>query len=191
MRFHVFTAAVLALLAPVTYAADETDAFELPEGLEVTVWARTPQLFNPTNIDVDARGRIWVTEGVNYRQTWKDQKALLHPEGDRVMILEDTDGDGVCDSSKVFVQEKDLVCPLGIAVIGDKVIVSCSPHLIVYTDADGDDKPEKREVLLTGFGGFDHDHGLPSVVGGLDRRWYFNVWNMGPHDVTDKTRRRL
>jgi putative membrane-bound dehydrogenase-like protein len=190
MRFHVLCVAVLSI-GSLARAANETDAFELAEGLEVTVWARTPQLFNPTNIDIDARGRIWVTEGVNYRETWKKQNALAHPEGDRVMILEDTDGDRVCDSSKVFVQEKELVCPLGIAVIGDKVIVSCSPHLIVYTDANHDDVPDKREILLTGFGGFDHDHGLHSVVGHLDGKWYFNVGNDGPQDVTDKSGWRL
>ncbi len=185
-------AAVSALaLTSAAPAQDVAPDFILPDGLEAKVWAATPKLFNPTNIDVDARGRIWVTEGVNYRETYKKQEALKHPEGDRVVILEDTDGDGVADSSKVFAQDKDLICPLGIAVIGDKVIVSCAPNLIVYTDADGDDKPEKKEVLLGGWGGFDHDHGLHSVVGGLDGKWYFNVGNMGPHDVTDKSGWRL
>jgi putative membrane-bound dehydrogenase-like protein len=124
---------------------------------------------------------------VNYRQ-WQGRNAGLHrPEGDRVVILEDTDGDGVCDSAKVFVQDKDLVAPLGIAVIGDKVIVSCSPAAYVYTDFDGDDKPDKREVLLTGFGGHDHDHGLHSFVAGPDGRLWFNTGNAGPHIVRDKS----
>ncbi len=192
---HAHAILVAAVLSTLTISSarsqDIAPDFTLPDGLEAKVWASTPKLFNPTNIDVDARGRIWVTEGVNYRETYKKQEALKHPEGDRVVILEDTDGDGVADSSKVFAQDKDLICPLGIAVIGDKVIVSCSPHLIVYTDADGDDVPEKKEILLTGFGGFDHDHGLHSVVGGLDGKWYFNVGNMGPHDVTDKSGWRL
>ena len=104
----------------------------------------------------------------------------------RIVILQDTDGDGVSDSSKVFVEDKDLVCPLGIAVLGDKVVVSCSPNLIVYTIGE-DDKPIKREILLTGFGGRDHDHGLHSVVGGLDGKWYFNVGNDGPHEVQDRS----
>ena len=149
--------------------------FEIPDGLEVRVWAQSPQMLNPTNIDVDARGRIWATEAVNYRETQKPQHALQHPDGDRVMILEDTDGDGVADSSKVFVQDKDLTAPLGIAVIGNKVIVSCSPNLIVYTDEDGDDKPDKKEVLLKGFGGYDHDHGLHAVTGFLVRPRSFST----------------
>jgi putative membrane-bound dehydrogenase-like protein len=173
---------VLACLFAEAHAAE---TLILPDGLEAKLWAQTPQLFNPTNIDIDARGRIWLTEGVNYRETWKKQHALAHPEGDRVMILEDSDGDGVCDSSKVYVQDKDLICPLGIAVIGNKTIVSCSPNLIVYTDTDGDDKPDKKEMFLTGFGGKDHDHGLHSLIGFLDGRWYFNVGNDGPHEVRD------
>jgi putative membrane-bound dehydrogenase-like protein len=166
---------------------DITSDFVVPDGLEVTLWAETPQIYNPTAIDVDARGRVWVTEAVNYRQ-WQGRNPGLHrPEGDRVVILEDKDGDGACDSSSVFVQEKELVSPLGIAVIGDKVIVSCSPSAIVYTDADGDDKPDAREVFLTGFGGHDHDHGLHSFVAGPDGQWYFNCGNAGPHVVKDRS----
>ena len=160
----------------------------LPEGWTSTLWAESPQFFNPTNIDVDARGRIWVTEAVNYRDfNNKPDKFPHFDAGDRVIILEDTDGDGKADSSKVFVQDKDLVSPLGIAVIGNKVVVSCSPNLIVYTDEDGDDKPDKKEILLTGFGGYDHDHSLHAFVAGPDGKWYFNTGNAGPHTVTDKS----
>ena len=158
----------------------------LPDDLEATVWAESPQFFNPTNIDVDARGRLWVTEAVNYRDFNNHEGHREHSKGDRVMILEDTNGDGVADSSKVFVQDEDLRSPLGIAVIGNQVIVSCAPSVIVYTDENGDDVPDRKEVLLTGFGGRDHDHGLHSVVSGPDGRWYFNTGNAGPHVVTDR-----
>ena len=158
----------------------------LPDDLEATVWAESPQFYNPTNIDVDARGRLWVTEAVNYRDFNNHEGHREHPPGDRVMILEDTNGDGVADFSKVFVQDKDLRSPLGIAVVGNQVIVSCSPSIIIYTDEDGDDVPDHKEVLLTGFGGLDHDHGLHSVVSGPDGRWYFNTGNAGPHAVTDR-----
>jgi len=188
MAFCLF---LLGPAKPNARAADLTHLFDLPEGYEVRVWARTPQLFNPTNIDIDARGRVWVAEAVNYRETVKPQNAMKRPEGDRIVILEDTDGDGVADSSKVFVQDVDLVAPMGVAVLGDRVVVSCSPHLIVYRDTDGDDVADEKTTLLTGFGGFDHDHGLHSAVGHLDGRWYFNVGNMGPHDVTDASGWRL
>ncbi len=156
------------------------------DDLEVSIWAESPQFYNPTNIDIDIRGRVWVTEAVNYRDFNNADGHLIHPKGDRVMILEDTNNDGQADTSKVFVQDEDLRSPLGIAVIGNKVIVSCAPSIIVYTDEDGDDKPDHKEVLLTGFGGRDHDHGLHSVMAGPDGQWYFNAGNAGPHVVTDQ-----
>jgi len=160
------------------------DIFSVPPGLEVTVWAQSPMLKNPTNIDIDAAGRIWVTEGVNYRRH-KERD----PKGDRVMVLEDTDGDGRADKATPFVQEPTLVAPLGMAVIGNKIIVSNAPDLIVYTDVDGnrvfDPAIDKREVLLTGFDGRNHDHALHSVTFGPDGRWYFSQGNAGAH-FTDR-----
>jgi putative membrane-bound dehydrogenase-like protein len=147
--------------------------------LEVTVWAKSPQIFNPTNIDIDARGRMWVAEGVNYRKHLNRK-----PEGDRIMVLEDTDGDGVADKAWPFVQEPFLRAPMGVAVIGNKVVVSMAPDLIVFTDADGDAvfnpaNGDTREVLLTGFNGRNHDHSLHSVTVGPDGKWYFSVGNCG------------
>jgi putative membrane-bound dehydrogenase-like protein len=169
------------------YYSDITQLY-LPEDLEATLWAESPLFFNPTNMDVDVKGRIWVTEGVNYRLFRNDpEKFKNHQEGDRVMILEDTDGDGVADTSKVFVQDKDLVAPLGISVIGKKVFVSSGPSIIIYTDENGDDQPDKKEIFLTGFGGLDHDHGLHAILAGPDGKYYFNAGNAGPHMVTDKS----
>ena len=163
------------------------DKLYLPDDLEATVWAEAPLFYNPTNIDVDHRGRIWVTEAVNYRKfNNKPDARLDHPNGERVVILEDTNGDGKADKSTVFVEDKDLISPLGIAVVGNKVIVSCSPNLVMYTDENGDDKSDKKEILLTGFGGLDHDHALHSLVVGPDGKWYFNTGNAGPHIVTDQ-----
>ncbi|HEX6223137.1 MAG TPA: PVC-type heme-binding CxxCH protein, partial [Chryseolinea sp.] len=160
----------------------------LPDDLEVELWAESPSFYNPTNMDVDSKGRIWITEAVNYRNFNNDSTvALHHSQGDRVMILDDRDGDGKADDSKIFVQDKDLISPLGIAVIGRKIYVSCSPHIIVYTDEDQDDRPDKKEIFLTGFGGLDHDHSLHAIVGGLDGNLYFPTGNAGPHVVTDKT----
>ena len=147
--------------------------------LEVTIWAKSPLFYNPTNIDIDQHGRIWVAEGVNYRMHFNRR-----PEGDRIMVLEDTDGDGVANKSWPFVQEKFLRAPMGVAVIGNKVVVSMTPDLIVYTDHDGDavfdaSKGDTREVLLTGFTGRAHDHSLHSVTEGPDGKWYFSVGNCG------------
>ncbi len=154
------------------------DAFDVPDGLEVTLWAEAPLLHNPTNMDIDHLGRIWVTEGVNYRG-----KAKRRPEGDRVIVLEDRDKDGVAETSTVFVQEPFLVSPLGVAVFDNVVVVSQPPQMLVYTDVDRDLKfdPEvdTREVHLSGFQGRNHDHSLHSVTAGPDGRWYWNSGNCG------------
>jgi putative membrane-bound dehydrogenase-like protein len=170
----------------VTLAADSSRLY-LPNDLEATLWAESPMLFNPTNADVDERGRLWVTEAVNYRDFNNKPGTRLTRTGERVVILEDTDADGKADKQTVFVDDPELKSPLGIAVLGNRVVVSAAPNLIVYTDTNGDDKSDKKEILLTGFGGLDHDHSLHSVVAGPDGRWYFNVGNAGPHVVTDKS----
>lgn len=168
-------------LASATQAAEEivpTDLFTAYGGLEVTVWAQSPMLLNPTNMDVDKDGRIWVAEGVNYRRNY-DRK----PEGDRIMVLEDTDGDGRADQSSVFVQESFLRAPLGVAVLDNKIVVSMTPDMVVYTDVNRDRKfdpgLDEREVLLTGFNGRKHDHSLHSVTVGPDGQWYWNAGNCG------------
>ena len=163
-------------------------ALRAARGLQVRLWAAEPEISKPTNIAVDERGRVWAVEGVNYRRTQRNLPDL-RPAGDRIVILEDTDLDGRADKIKVFDQNPQIRVPMGIAVLGDKVYISQSPDLIVYTK-DADDNIVKREVLLTGFGGIDHDHGLHAVVFGPDGKYYFNIGNQG-FDVTDRSGTRL
>ena len=157
---------------------------EVDDSLEVTIWASSPHLQNPTNIDMDAHGRMWVAEGVNYRRN-VDRR----PEGDRIMVIQDTNNDGVSDSSHVFVQEPALKAPLGVSVFGNRIVVAQPPEIIVYTDVDGDlkfdPKVDKREVLLTGFNGWNHDHSLHATTAGPDGKWYINQGNCGAK-FTDK-----
>src|SRR5688572_31007592 len=101
-------------------AREELKKMITADGLEVTLFAAEPQLVNPADMDVDARGRVWITEGVNYRR-WSN----LRPEGDRIVILEDTDRDGMADKTTTFYQGTDINAALGICVLGNKVIVSC------------------------------------------------------------------
>ncbi len=169
----------------VTVSHVPLELFNVPDGLEVTLWAETPTLRNPTNMDIDRDGRIWVAEGVRYRSHHARQ-----PEGDRIVVLEDTDHDGKADKTSTFVQEVDLVAPLGIAVIDNKVVVSQPPDLIVYTDVNRnrvfEPGVDTREVLLTGFQGKNHDHSLHSVTVGPDGKWMFNQGNTGGM-FTDKS----
>ncbi len=158
-------------------AREQLKSLKVADGLEVTLFASEPMVRNPANMDVDARGRVWATEGANYR-VW-NKWGKLRPEGDRVVILEDTDGDGMADKEKTFYQGNDINTALGICVLGNKVIVSCSPNIFVLTDENGDDVADKKEVLFTGIKGVDHDHGVHAVVFGPDGKLYFNMGNEG------------
>ncbi len=155
------------------------DGIEVPdERLELTLFASEPMMTNPTNMDIDDRGRVWIAEAYNYR-TKLNPRNPTKAEGDRILIMEDTDGDGVADTSKVFYQGTDINAALGIAVLGDKVYVSVSPYVYVFTDADGDDVPEKKEILFSGVGGEQHDHGMHAMTFGPDGKIYFNYGNAG------------
>ena len=147
-------------------------------GLKVQLFASEPMFTNPTNMAIDARGRVWVCEAYNYRNEM-NPKNPTKKEGDRIMILEDTDGDGKADKSKVFYQGTDVNAALGISLLGDKVIISCSPNVFVFTDENGDDVPEKKEVFFSGIQGLQHDHGMHTFVFGPDGQLYFNFGNAG------------
>jgi putative membrane-bound dehydrogenase-like protein len=172
--------ALAVLLAPVQDKKgvlspdDQIKAFKVYPGLEATTWATEPGFSNPTNMDIDERGRVWVVESVNYRGS------KLRPDGDRIVIIEDTDLDGKADSYKVFAQDPAIVGPLGICVLGNKVYVAQSPKMMVWTiDASGDKPVGTPEVLFDGFGGVNHDHGLHAISFGADGRFYFNGGNDG------------
>lgn len=155
-------------------AAESAEQNVVADGLEATLFASEPMLVNPTNIDVDARGRVWVTEGANYRGHQNSREG-----GDRIVILEDTTGDGRADVAKTFYQHPEINAALGICVLGNRVIVSSSPHVFILTDTNGDDKADKREVLFSGIGGQQHDHGVHAFVFGPDGKLYFNFGDAG------------
>ena len=174
---------VSGLVGPATeraaMAADTaTETLQLPEDLTATLFAAEPLLSSPSDIDVDAQGRVWVCEVMNYRG-----KKETRPEGDRILVLEDTDGDGKADTQTVFHQGRDVDSALGICVIGEgpgrKVVVSCAPDVFVFHDDDGDLKADRRESLFTKTGEPQHDHSVHAFSVGPDGRWYFNVGNTG------------
>ncbi|HCN83921.1 MAG TPA: dehydrogenase, partial [Sphingobacteriaceae bacterium] len=146
-------------------------------GLRVQTMATEPMIINPTNIDVDERGRIWVLEAYNYRFVINSNAP--NPKGDRIMILEDKDGDGKAETSKVFYQGPEINAPLGIAVLGNRVLVSQSPYVWAFYDDNGDDVADRKEIVFQGVGGEQHDHGMHTFTFGPDGKLYFNFGNAG------------
>ncbi len=164
-------------------ASEAVAGLDVAEGLKAQLFSSEPDLLSLTNLDIDHRGRVWVCEVVNYRGNNGKR-----PAGDRILILEDTDGDGKCDRQKVYFQGKEVDSAMGICVLGNRVIVSCSPNVWIFTDEDGDDKPDKRELLFTKTGGAQHDHSAHSFIFGPDGKLYWNFGNTGKavHDRDGK-----
>jgi len=170
--------------------------FTVSGGLEMTLWASEPMFVNPTCMDVDDAGRVWVSESINYRCKLRNVP-LRRAEGDRILVLEDTRNAGRADKAHVFYQGPEVLAPLGLCVVKDpvgpgrKVFVSQSPDIWLFDDKDGDlkaDGPPRK--FLTGFGGIDHDHGVHSIVVGPDYRLYFVVGDQGVRNLKgtgDKT----
>jgi putative membrane-bound dehydrogenase-like protein len=146
------------------------------DGLELQMMASEPVLRNPTNIDVDDRGRVWVTEAFNYRPF---RNSTTTPEGDRIVILEDKDGDGVAETHKVFYQGPEINAPLGICLVDNKVLVSQSPYVWAFYDDNNDDSADRKEIVFQGISGEQHDHGMHAFTSGPDGKLYFNFGNAG------------
>ena len=149
------------------------------DGLQASLAASEPLLKSLTNIDIDHKGRIWVCEVVNYRKHKNDRA-----EGDRILILEDTNQDGVVDSSKVFYQGRDIDSALGLCVLGNRVLVSAAPYVWEFIDENGDDVPDSKRAILTNTGDPQHDHSVHSFVFGPDGKMLFNFGNTG-HRLCD------
>jgi putative membrane-bound dehydrogenase-like protein len=151
---------------------EERQALDVPDDFDRSLFASEPMITNPSAIDVDTRGRVWVAEIQWYRARAKE------PPADKIKVLEDTDGDGRADKATVFAE--GIFAPMSICVAGDKVYVATSPDLWVYEDKNGDlvaDGPPKK--LLTGFGGKNHDHGAHSLVLGPDHKWWMSHGDTG------------
>lgn len=160
----------------------------LPSGYELRCFASEPMVVNPVAMTWDHRGRLWVVELYEYpmgakkpneySKTAVDEqyRPVLKGEGpdwprDRVVILEDTDNDGVADKRTVFVDGLNLATSILVGHGG--VFIGQAPNLFFFRDTDGDDVADEYKAVLTGFGLEDRHELLNSMTWGPDGRMYF------------------
>jgi putative membrane-bound dehydrogenase-like protein len=157
--------AVAVFLCHLSLAANELP--RVPAGFAVSVFAQEPLIRNPCAMTFDGEGRLFVSQGVQYRSP--------RPEtpGDRISILIDEDGDGKADRSKPFAQGFNHIQDL--AWRGDELWVAAAPELVVLRDLDGDDVADEYKLLYGGLGNLEHAlHGLNF---GPDGRVYMSKGN--------------
>jgi len=137
-------------------AVDEQKAFKVDPRFEVNLFAgeeQFPDIVNPIQMRWDSRGRLWVSCSTTYPHVYPGNQP-----NDKLVILEDTDGDGRADKSSVFAD--DLNIPLSFEFGDGGVYVSEQPNLTFLKDTDGDGKADLRRIVLSGFGTEDSHHAL-------------------------------
>jgi putative heme-binding domain-containing protein len=152
--------------------ADERKAFRLPAGFEIQLVAAEPDIHKPLNIAFDARGRLWVSETIEYPFPAHGGKGR-----DAVKILEDFAEDG--HARKISTFADGLNIPIGVLPLsvghGDSALVLSIPNVCRMTDTDGDGKADRREALYATYG-FADTHGMTNSF-----TWGFDGWVYACH----------
>ena len=154
-------------------------AMGVPEGFSVKLLAAEPDVRQPIAMCFDDRGRLWVVECYAY-----PSKVPAAEARDRILIFEDTDGDHVLDSRKVFFEGLNLAS--GIAVGFGGAWVGAAPDFMFIPDADGDDVPDgEPRILLDGWGAQDTHETLNSFIWGPDG-WLYGCHGVFTHSAVGK-----
>ncbi len=152
---------------PVPDAELERKSFIVPEGFEVNLYASDPQIAKPIQMNFDAQGRLWIASSSVYPQIKPGQVA-----NDKILIVEDRDGDGRADRTSVFADK--LLIPTGVVPGDNGAYVVNSTELVHVQDTNGDGKADRRRVVLSGFGSEDTHHLLHTLRWGHDGALYMN-----------------
>ena len=145
----------------------ERKSLQMAEGFEVNLFAADPLLAKPIAMNFDAAGRLWVACSESYPQIKPGQKA-----NDKIIILEDTNGDGKADKTTVFAD--GLLIPTGLEPGDGGVYVGASTDLLHLSRPEGEKGPLRRRVILSGFGTEDTHHMVHTLRWGHDGMLYFN-----------------
>ena len=163
-------AAVPTTSAPLP-PAEAARTMVVPKGFNVSLFTAEPDVRQPVSFCLDGRGRLWVAEAINYPER-------TNGPNDRILIFEDTNGDGVADKRTVFYEKLNYVT--GIEVGFGGVWVMSPPHFAFIPDRDGDDKPDRdAQVLLDGIGIKESRHNLANGF-----TWGPDGWLYGGHGRT-------
>ncbi|MBI1913398.1 MAG: DUF1080 domain-containing protein [Planctomycetes bacterium] len=155
------------------------EVMTVPEGFTVTAFAGEPDIRQPIAMTLDDRGRLWVVEAYSYPLKLPKNKAR-----DRILIFEDTDGDGKFDKRTVFYEGLNLVSGLEIGFGG--VWVGQAPELLFIPIKDGEDKPAgPPQVVLDGWGYQDTHETLNSFIWGPDG-WLYGCHGVFTHSLVGK-----
>lgn len=145
----------------------ERKALQVAEGFEVNLFAADPLLAKPIQMNFDSAGRLWVSCSESYPQIKPGQKA-----NDKIIVLEDADGDGKADKTTVFAD--GLLIPTGLEPGDGGVYVGASTDLLHLSRPNGLKGPLRRRVILSGFGTEDTHHMVHTLRWGHDGMLYFN-----------------
>jgi mono/diheme cytochrome c family protein/glucose/arabinose dehydrogenase len=143
------------------YGDEAVKTFTVPEGYKVELFASEkefPNLANPMQLSFDDKGRLWVAVMPTYPH-YRPGDAL--PD-DKLLIYEDTNGDGKADKETVFADRLHL--PIGFEFAPEGVYVSEEPNLVLLRDTNGDDKADTREIVLGGFDSHDTHHAISAYT---------------------------
>ncbi len=145
----------------------ERATFVLPPGFEVNLFAADPAIAKPIQMNFDPQGRLWIVSSSVYPHIEPGQQAT-----DKVLVLEDTDGDGRSDQTHIFAE--GLLIPTAIVPGDQGAYVGASTELLHFRDTDGDLKADQERVVLSGFGTEDTHHIIHTLRWGPAQRLYFN-----------------
>ncbi len=147
-------------LSPYLDPVEAIGRMTVPKGVKVNLFASEkefPELSKPVQMEFDTKGRLWVAVWPNYPERTPTGK-----DGDKLIVLEDTDKDGKADKLTTFAD--DLNCPTGFQFYKDGVLVMRSPNLLFLRDTDGDGRADTKEYMLNHVDAADSHHETNSMV---------------------------